>query len=528
MSLGHRLLVLLLALAVPACSGSEDPAGGQTAPGPGASNPGPEAPNPGQGESQSGGALGNQQKVDPLKPALLEVRLKMKGTGEMMGGVPFDVQWDDEGAPSKTASRTDPDGTRTLPFDHGAQLIAIIPRSSAYTAPILQHDKTLMLGGVTYVVEVEVPPGGITTGTVYSETGDPVPGATVTAFFNSPDELDRMSKPSVDIFTTTDDNGNFAMGGFPAGPFVLESGDDGRVSVFRPGGLIREGQRLDGLEIFLEPAHEVYGQVIDQEERPIAGARVVAGKPARRQNRKPTEIEGIWLYQARAVVAKSDEDGLFTLPAVPMSQIWNLNVTHPDFRRGLGLIEAGQIDVWITLEQGASVEGMVRGEDGRPMSQVQIWMFWPTGQDTTFTGLDGRYHFGGRPPTKDVYLVFYKEGAGMLLEGPMEINTGTEALDVELEGGQILGGLVVDADEKPLVGAMVTIEGRLPSPDYLRARMPERFLEMDAQITNSEGRFLFTELDDNHFEIRISAPGVGEKVLENIPSGRNDLLIKLD
>lgn len=116
----------------------------------------------------------------------------------------------------------------------------------------------------------------------------------------------------------------------------------------------------------------------------------------------------------------------------------------------------------------------------------------------------------------------------MLLEGPMEINTGTEALDVELEGGQILGGLVVDADEKPLVGAMVTIEGRLPSPDYLRARMPERFLEMDAQITNSEGRFLFTELDDNHFEIRISAPGVGEKVLENIPSGRNDLLIKLD
>ncbi len=528
MSLGHRLLVLLLALAAPACSGSEDPAGGQSTSGQGAANPGPQAPNPAQGEPQAGEAEQNQQEIDSTKPAFLEVRLKMKGTGEMMGGVPFDVQWDDEGAPSKTASGTDPDGTRTLRFDHGAQLIAIIPRSSAYTGPTFHSDKTLMLGGVTHVVEIEVPPGGITTGTVYSETGDPVPGATVTAFFKSPDELDRESKPSVDIFTTTDDQGNFALGGFPEGPFVLESGGDHRVSVFRPGGLIREGQRLDGLEIFLEPAHEVYGQVIDSQEQPIAGARVVAGKPARRQNRKPTALEGIWLYQARAVVTKSDENGLFTLPAVPESQTWNLNVTHPDYRRGLGLIEAGQIDVWVTLEQGASVEGMVRGEDGRPISQVQVWMFWPSGQDTTFTGLDGTYHFGGRPPTEDVFLVFYKPEAGMLLEGPMSLDTGTEAVDVELEGGQLLGGLVVDAEENPVVGAMVTIEGRLPSPDYLRARMPERFLELDAQITNSEGRFLFTELDDNHFEIRISAPGVGEKVLENVTSGRNDLLIKLD
>lgn len=528
MSLGHRLLVLLLALAAPACSGSEDPAGGRATPGQGASHPGSEVPNLAQGEPQAGVAEQNQQAIDPLKPAFLEVRLKMKGTGKMMGGVPFDVQWDDEGAPSKTASGTDPDGTRTLRFDHGAQLIAIIPRSSAYTAPIFHSDKTLMLGGVTHVVEIEVPPGGITTGTVYSETGEPLPGVPVTAFFKSPDELDRLSKPSVDIFTTTDDQGNFALGGFPAGPFVLESGGDDRISVFRPGGLIHEGQRLDGLEIFLEPAHEVYGQVIDQQEQPVANARVVAGKPARRQNRKPTTLEGIWLYQARAVVTKSDEDGLFTLPAVPVSQTWNLNVTHPEFRRGLGLIEAGQIDVWITLEQGASVEGMVRGEDGRALSQVQVWMFWPQGQDTTFTDLEGRYQFGGRPPTEDVYLVFFKPEAGMLLEGPMRLNTGSETVDVELEGGQVLGGLVVDANDKPIVGARVTIEGRLPSPDYLRARMPERFLELDAQITNSEGRFLFTELDDNHFEIRISAPGVGEKVLENVSSGRNDLLIKLD
>lgn len=522
MSLGHRLFVLLLALAIPACSGSEEPAKDQPSVDQGASA-GPAGPDLPDAKTQEG----PQDEIDPSQPAILEVRLKLKGTGEMMGGVPFEVQWNDDGNPSKTSSGTNPDGTRKLAFDHGAQLIAIIPRSSAYTAPKFHSDHTLMLGGVTHVVEIEVPPGGIATGTVFDETGEPMPGVTVTAFFKSPDELDRIAKPTVDTYTKTDAQGNYALGGFPAGPFVIESGGDHRVAIFRPGGLIREGQRLDGLEIFLEPAHEVYGQVIDSQEQPIAGAHVVAGKPARRQNRRATALEGIWLYQPRAIIAKSDQDGLFTLPAIPVSQTWNLNVTHPQYRRGLGLIEAGQIDVWVTLEQGATMEGMVLGEDGRPLSQVQVWMLMPNGQETTFTDLQGHYHFDGRPPVENVYLAFFKPGAGMLLEGPIDLDLAAQPVDVELEGGRVLAGLVVDGNNQPVVGARVTIEGRLPAPDYLRARMPERFLEMDAQITNAEGRFLFEGLDDNHFEIEVKAAGVGENKVQNITSGRDDLVIQI-
>jgi len=528
--MSRHIVASLLLLTLLACSGSEspelNPAGSDV--GDGAAQQA-SAGQPPQGGTGSPGSRGEQEpEIDPSQPAVLVVRLHLKGSDKPMGNVPFDVQWTDEGAPSKTASRTDPDGSRTIAFAHGSQLIAIIPRSSPYTAPVFHQDKTLLMGGRTHTVDIELPPGGITTGVVLDEAGEPVPHVTVTAFFHAPDELDLMRQPQVDTYTETDEEGRFALGGFPAGPFVIESGDATRVAVFRPGGLIKEGQRIDGLEVQLEPAHAVYGQVTDQEEHGIPGARIVSGKPLRRQNRKPTAIEGIWLYQPRAIVTISDEDGLFTLAAVPESQTWNINVSHPEYRRYTGHFEAGQVEVWVTLESGAALEGKVVDGEGKDLAQVQVWLLLPASQETVFTDFQGKFRFAGRSNASGVYLLFYKPGAGMHLEGPMDLAASSPSVDVELEGGQTLSGRVVDAEGAPVVGAMVTIEGRLPAPDFQRARMPERFLELDAQLSNAQGEFRFDELDENHFTIRASLPGKGEAIAPNIPTGRPNLVLQLD
>ena len=512
------LLPSLLLLPLAACGGGEAPSPGG---GDGTTPPtGSDAPAPGPGAQDP--------DIDPSQPAYLRVTLKLKGTGEPMGNVPFDVQWYEEDKPSSTSSRTDPDGSRRIAFEHGSRLIGVVPRSSPFTAPTFQAESAVLMGGRTYEVEVVVPPSGVVTGSVLDESGEPVPGIQVVAFFSSPEAMDRSSTAKVDSFTTTDEQGRYAIGGFPEGPFVLEAGDESRVSVFRPGGLIREGQRLDGLDIQIEPAHAVYGQVTDEMDRPIEGARVVAGKPKRRQNRRDTQYENVHLYQARAAVTRSDEQGLFTLPNVPDSQTWNINVSHPEYRRHTGSFDAGQVDLWITLSKGAELAGTVLDGEGAAMNQVQVWLFLPDGQETQFTDRQGRFSFAGRDVRDGVYLLFYKPGAGMVLEGPMSLAAGSEPVDVELDGGQELAGFVRDASGEPVAGAMVTIEGRLPEDGFLRARMPERFLDLDSQLSAADGSFRFTELHDNHYTVRATVPGKGSATLEMVPAGNRKLALTLE
>ncbi|MCP4092580.1 MAG: carboxypeptidase regulatory-like domain-containing protein [Planctomycetes bacterium] len=466
--------------------------------------------------------------IDPQAIAFLEVTFTIKGTDQVASGVPFEIRWEEDGKPSSSDVRTTPDGTRRVQFEHGSRLVGLVINPSARTAPAAHKESALLMGGRTHKIHVELERGGIVSGVVLDVEGNPVAGATVGAFFTDTISLDNMFSSRVDIFTRSDENGEFRLGGFPSGHFVLEANWENMMSVWRPGGVMSEARDFGGLEIHLEPGHVVYGQAIDGNEEPIADVMVVAGKPNRKAKRRPTQYEEVFMYGPRACLAKSDEAGLFTLPAVPESQAWNITARHPLFLTSRRVFDAGQQDVWVEMSKGAALAGHVQDSNGAEAVGVQIWMLSADGEPSVFTDKNGTYLFGVGKPRKNVCLLFYKAGFGMKFLGPMNVDVGMEPLDVVLESGAGIAGRVVDASGNGLSGVPVRINGTLPMEGYLAVHMPERFLDRDAVLTSPDGTFQFNELYDSSYTLTVRAPGKAKVTMEGVKLGASDLVLTVE
>lgn len=466
--------------------------------------------------------------IDPQAIAFLEVTLTIKGTNQGAPEVPFEIRWEEGGKPSSTDARTTTDGTRRLRFEHGSRLVGLVINPSARTAPAAHKESALLMGGRTHKIHVELERGGTVSGVVLDVEGNPAANVTVGAFFTDSVSLDNMLSTRVNVFTRSDDEGVFRLGGFPSGPFVLDASSENMMSVWRPGGIMSNARHFSDLEIHLEPGHVVYGQAIDAQEQPIADVMVVAGKPNRKTNRRPTRYEEVFMYGPRACLAKSDEAGLFTLSAVPESQDWNISGRHPRYLTVRKSFDAGQQDVWLEMSPGAALAGRVKDANGNEIASVQIWMLSANGEPSVYTDKNGDYIFGVGKPKPDVCVLFYKAGYGMKFLGPMDVDVGLQPLDVVLEGGVGVAGKVVDGDGNGLSGVPVRISGTLPMEGYLAVHMPERFLDRDAVLTGPDGTFRFTELYDSTFSLTVRAPGKEAVTMSDVKRGANDLVLTVE
>ncbi|MDA0666856.1 MAG: carboxypeptidase-like regulatory domain-containing protein [Planctomycetota bacterium] len=455
--------------------------------------------------------------VDPTAMGFLRVITTLKG--ERVGNVPFDVQWLEEGNPAKTSSRTAPSGEYTISFEHGSQLVGLVFSSTSTTAPMGVKDGTLIEGKRTHTMEVDLTPSSIVSGVVLDVEGNPMPGAKVLAFFDTPENLETLLNPSVRAFTTADANGKFRLGGLPPGPFCLEASLEGQATIWRPCGLIGLEQEYTDLEIMMEPAGIVYGQVADQNGEAIKHALVTTGRPNRRRNRRSTPNPEVFHYNARGLNVLTEADGTFQLVGVPESQNWMVNVTHEEYKRTIETLEAGQIDIWVELSKGADLRGTIVDAAGVPVSQTQLWMLTAEGEPSKFSDFKGEYLFGGLDPLEKVYVIAYHPGYGMQLLGPMAIEQGMAPLDIVLDAGAVIAGVLVDANGDPVSGAAVRLQGALPEEGFISARLPEQFLGRNATLTDADGGFRFEELYSGVFTVTVSVPGKAKVIALGVEPG---------
>ncbi|PCJ54130.1 MAG: hypothetical protein COA70_05700 [Planctomycetota bacterium] len=515
MPMRARTLLLLLSLLLPglACGGSEPEATddvSQTAQG--STNQGLKSPLTPPPAGQE-----NLAEIDPTAMGYLRVVTTLKG--KRVGNVPFDIQWLEEGNPAKTSSRVGPNGEHSVPFEHGSQLVGVIFSPTSTTAPKGVEDGTIISGNRTYTMEVELQPCGIVSGVVLDVEGNPMPGASVLAFFESPESLETKLNPSVRAFTTADEDGKFRLGGLPAGPFCLEASMEGQTTIWRPCGLITAEQEHADLEIMMEPAIIVYGQVTNQDGDGVKHAKVTAGRPNRRRNRRNTPNPMVFHYNPRGINVLTESDGTFQLVGVPESQRWMIHVTHEEYKRKIQGLEAGQIDIWLELSKGADLRGHVVDENGRGISQTQIWMLTDEGEPSKSTDIRGDYLFGGLDPMEKVYLIVYHPGYGMQLLGPMAIENGMPNLDIVLTEGFVIEGILRDAEGNPVSGAAIRLNGNLPEPSFLSARLPEKFLGRNATLTGADGSFRFDELYSGVFTVTASVPGQPKVLAIGVEAG---------
>lgn len=498
------LLVLALAAALAACSKNSDPAPTGAGAAVGLPDP-PSAP-------QDGGRAPEQTTVsvlradDPQQPPFVEVRAWSRQGGQPLPDLGYDIYWQTEEGPSKTGSAVGAEGWARNAFPAFAQVHNLYLRPTPLTAPVVVALGQFLEPGMVVRVDLVVPAAAVIMGVVLDELGQPVPGALLAGFHDAQPAIDMQERPEARSTGNADEFGAFQLGGFPPGPFVLEAGLDARGTIWRLTGVLTEGQVVQGVEIQLEPCHNVFGQVLDASGSPVKNASIVAGKLGRRQQSRPGPADGLRYVPGRPLLARSDERGTFNLPSVPDNQTWSVVVEHPRYKKQIERIEPGQVDVLIRLEEGLRISGSLLLPDGQPAARVILTLAGGPADTTDAATKQGRFDFGGLDPAANLWIVVMGEGFAPLLHGPLELSAQSiEGLSLQLQAGQILAGKVQAADGSVVEGARVSLQ-RLDLPAGLPEGILPAALGQASSVTGSGGDFSFAGLAAGQYRISARAP----------------------
>ena len=121
---------------------------------------------------------------------------------------------------------------------------------------------------------------------------------------------------------------------------------------------VQEGVEVDLGEVRMDAGRRVEGRVVDAETgAPVEGAELSLRDSAQ---------QGPDGLPYGRLVAQSREDGTFELPHVE-AQPFQLEVSHPNYRKGSLSLGTANVSVTVRLDPGAAVEVSVRDSEGRPL-----------------------------------------------------------------------------------------------------------------------------------------------------------------
>ncbi|MEM6675030.1 MAG: carboxypeptidase-like regulatory domain-containing protein [Planctomycetota bacterium] len=380
--------------------------------------------------------------------------------------------------------RTDAAGRyRATGLHSGDGGVLVVPREYAMTryAPF-----ELQPGG-TARVDVEVEPGWRLAGRVTdAATGDAVAGATV-----SPWEFVGQN-------VLTDERGDFVLEGVRERPGTRSVRADG----YGRAEVQFEGPRND-LDVALRAGLVLRGRLVDAAGAPIAAAKVVVA--GLRYDAGFGQRE--WLRTLSA------EDGTFSLDSVrrDLDLVLQARATgfgasaHPIERVGANVRE---VDLGVlTLEAQATIEGCVLRGDGSPAARAGLLFRGPKGIDLPD---ETAFHVGGMGVSADdvggffvgglaagTWTVWLNAPGGRSTEVELTLAAGEDRTDVvlQLPGGDVLEGRVVDAADLGIESAFVMVEA-LESEEQTRL----------AAQCDATGTFRIEHVPAGRLRVQVSVP----------------------
>jgi len=255
----------------------------------------------------------------------------------------------------------------------------------------------------------------------------------------------------------------------------------------------------------LQPGISVRVTVLDQaDDKPIKGARVRL----------------IWTDTDNNFV--TDAKGQVELPALT-PETWHVQAMAKDraaVTRVLNLATGEPASVEFKLPEGGSVEGQVRGEDGRPLVGVGVNVNdWDNGGSQLAyveTDADGRYRLDHIPSGKNLKLESGKLEFIPLTQALRLDATKTRVVKVDVvlkkrpHGGSIKGR-VADMKGQSIAGAVLASHGN--SSDEVRQTK-----------TDADGKFLLENLfnrQDGHLLV-VKAKGFTPRMIDVTPGPANE------
>ena len=232
-----------------------------------------------------------------------------------------------------------------------------------------------------------------------------------------------------------------------------------------------------------------------------------------------------WLFRREADV---DEEGRFELRAVDPARPYEAEVETDLFANGhlddLELYPGQVLDLEARLFEGGRLVGRVIDEEGRPVAgagveAVKTVMLGFPGDALAETAADaeGRFELRAVPPGKATVLARVEgrlESRALVIE--LEDGQTREGLELQVESGTSLTGLVRWADGKPAAGALVSVRFDPEAMMGMAAMNMARGASGQAKA-DAEGRFVVRGLGRGPFLVtaRIPSPGAPEKSHEH-------------
>ncbi|REJ99644.1 MAG: carboxypeptidase regulatory-like domain-containing protein [Acidobacteria bacterium] len=369
-------------------------------------------------------------------------------------------------------------------------------------------------------LEVSVEPSLRLTGRIVDEQGTPVPGATVAVEGGTV----RRGRPSSRTATASAPDGGFVLHGVTA--------EGGRLLVEHPAFVPHDEthQALAKLaaaspfEVVLQRGIVLTGGVVDEQLRPVAGARVLLYERQRDAQPDP----GYAMRLARSTGARhsirltgeTDAAGRFRIPHAQAGH-FDLIVLHDRYAEasvpGVQVSEehavAGEHGApaelelgEVTLSRALSVVGRVLGADGAPLEGAELSrvsepdnaLLRSRREPDARSDADGRFEIAGIPPKTPVHLAVRASRHGPQVV--RDIEPGARDVEIELQPG---------ADLRVLVEERLESGGSEPADPTSVRLQPTRYdgVPVAASAVTENGEALLEGLSPGRYRLQVHATG---------------------
>lgn len=314
-----------------------------------------------------------------------------------------------------------------VPRGRALRLVAQAPGRARHVAELtLEGDRT---------ARVPLPPGERLAGRVVNDAGGAVEGAELT--------LVRDGGPSLPWTARAGSDGSFVVDTLLPGRYEVRASAAGHAARSQAG--VEPGADL---RLALERVGLVSGRVVGPDGAAAPGATLV--------------IAGSGIWPARAVMA--GEDGRFRIDDVPPG-VYEVRAHHGALvappRRGLTVEPGSPVYLTFALTEGVVLRGIVRDSaTGRPVAGAQVTASaeaLDVAPAAATTDEGGRFTVRGLAHGALLRVSVFAEG--YVPRPALEHPDASAPLEVELEPGGTLAGLVLDEHRQPIEGARIEVLG---------------------------------------------------------------------
>jgi RNA polymerase sigma factor (sigma-70 family) len=281
-------------------------------------------------------------------------------------------------------------------------------------------------------------------------------------------------------------------------------------------------------KIQLDSAVTAGGRIVDEQDKPVAGAKVHVSLA---NNLKPVKSDGRAQYDLSTETV-TDIEGRWRIDGVPNhpEAKLSLQVSHPDFvieelwgknqqRAGVTTEKLIQGTANLTLNRGVIVRGRVTGPDDKPIKDAIVVLGdepYISQLQTKFpTDADGQFRLPAQAPGETSLTVMAPGLAPQLRK--VKLETGLAAQDFRMEPGKPIRLRIVDAAGMPVPKASVGIVGWKGSHSIRSLHNPNQPKAPDTKIprqADAEGIWEWTAAPAEPVELNVHLQGYSPSKLE--------------